>query len=226
MPSIQGFDTGSYPGDDAITAWSNGNSPFQFMGFYFDAPAHTTANFTTYSGKRAFLQGLGWGLIVIYVGRQVGSSHLTTSYGTQDGNDAIAKGRAEGFKEGTLIFLDVEPYDGDLPSNMATYITTWFQTLLADGNYVPAMYCHRKNVDDIQPVVQQCFTNAGNDTTPSFWITGGPDDIDPDTSVPSDSGVSFADVWQWNSASPEATYNDVTLSIDYNIANSANPSNA
>lgn len=51
MPSIQGFDTGSYPGDAAVTAWANGGSPFQFMGFYFDVPAHTPAKFTTYSGE-------------------------------------------------------------------------------------------------------------------------------------------------------------------------------
>ena len=37
-----GFDTGSYPGDAAINTWA-AKSPYRFVGFYFDAPCHTTA---------------------------------------------------------------------------------------------------------------------------------------------------------------------------------------
>ena len=45
-----GFDTGSYPGDAAIKAWA-ASSPYAFVGFYFDAPCHTTTTFKTWSRK-------------------------------------------------------------------------------------------------------------------------------------------------------------------------------
>ena len=44
-----GSNTGSYPGDNAINKWA-AQSPCSFVGFYFDAPCHTTATFKT-SGK-------------------------------------------------------------------------------------------------------------------------------------------------------------------------------
>lgn len=62
-----GFDTSIYPGDATMAAWSHGASPYQWAGYYLPAPCHRDV---TWSGTRARLAALGWGVTVIYVGQQ------------------------------------------------------------------------------------------------------------------------------------------------------------
>jgi hypothetical protein len=62
-----GFDTFSYPGDDAMHAWLTADKPYKWVGYYLSAPCHTD---TSWQGKRATLTGMGWGMAVIYVGQQ------------------------------------------------------------------------------------------------------------------------------------------------------------
>jgi hypothetical protein len=61
-----GFDTGIYPGDAALQAWRSA-SPYRWTGYYLTAPCHRDAS---WSGRRAALEAMGWGLAVIYVGQQ------------------------------------------------------------------------------------------------------------------------------------------------------------
>src|SRR4051812_26587354 len=35
-----GFDTGTYPGDDAMRAWRTGGAPYEWTGYYLQAPCH------------------------------------------------------------------------------------------------------------------------------------------------------------------------------------------
>src|SRR5437763_7292669 len=101
--AFQGFDCGSYPGDHAVTQWANGGSPFSFLGFYLDAPCHSRQSFTPWAGKYELLKSLGWGLAIVYVGRQVGgcgSQHLDAATGAADAADDIAQSHAEGFPAG------------------------------------------------------------------------------------------------------------------------------
>jgi len=62
-----GFDTSIYPGDAALQAWMKPGSPYEWVGYYLQAPCHRDG---TWSGKRATLTGMGWGFAVIYVGQQ------------------------------------------------------------------------------------------------------------------------------------------------------------
>ena len=62
-----GFDTGEYPGDDAMRAWRNGNSPYEWTGYYLPSPCHPDGG---WSGKRETLTAMGYGLAVLYVGQQ------------------------------------------------------------------------------------------------------------------------------------------------------------
>src|SRR6058998_3947179 len=62
-----GFDTFSYPGDDAMYAWLTADKPYRWVGYYLSAPCHTDSS---WEGKRATLSGMGWGMAVIYVGQQ------------------------------------------------------------------------------------------------------------------------------------------------------------
>src|SRR5215210_4404303 len=73
-----GFDTGNYPGDDAMRAWRTGNSPYSWTGYYLKSPCHQDDG---WSGKRQTLTGMGYGLAVLYVGQQTwgrkpGAPHL------------------------------------------------------------------------------------------------------------------------------------------------------
>jgi hypothetical protein len=62
-----GFDTGIYPGDDAMRAWRTGGSPYEWTGYYLPSPCHPDEGWT---GKRETLASMGYGLAVLYVGQQ------------------------------------------------------------------------------------------------------------------------------------------------------------
>ena len=62
-----GFDTFSYPGDEAMRKWKE-SSPYQWVGYYLPAPCHKD---DSWSGTRERLEAMGWGIAVIYVGQQV-----------------------------------------------------------------------------------------------------------------------------------------------------------
>ena len=66
-PSYMGFDTGMYPGDEAMAAWRTGNSPYSWTGYYLPSPCHQDEG---WSGKRDTLTAMGYGLAVLYVGQQ------------------------------------------------------------------------------------------------------------------------------------------------------------
>lgn len=61
-----GFDAAAYPGDAAMAAWRV-SSPYEWTGYYLPAPCHHDV---TWSGTRARLTTMGWGIAVIYVGQQ------------------------------------------------------------------------------------------------------------------------------------------------------------
>ncbi|HJP60747.1 MAG TPA: glycoside hydrolase domain-containing protein [Gemmatimonadaceae bacterium] len=62
-----GFDTSIYPGDAAMLAWLKPNSPYEWVGYYLQAPCHRDPS---WMGKRSTLTTMGWGLAVLYVGQQ------------------------------------------------------------------------------------------------------------------------------------------------------------
>jgi Domain of unknown function (DUF1906) len=224
-----GFDTGSYPGDAAIAAWA-ASSPYAFVGFYFDAPCHTPATFKSWAGKASFIQGTGLGLAIVYVGLQqdgCGKNKLSRANGTAHGQDTIAKFAAEGFAQGTTVFLDVEAFTGALSANMAAYVQGWVGALLDDGRVNPGIYCPAAKASALRVAAQQEYAAHGQpDDAPAFWIVKvGDPQFDPTSSAPTDCGVAFANVWQGVIDTSE-THGGVTLSIDRNVADTTDPSGA
>jgi hypothetical protein len=65
--TFAGFDTSIYPGDAALQAWMKPGSPYEWVGYYLEAPCHRDGS---WGGKRATLSAMGWGFAVIYVGQQ------------------------------------------------------------------------------------------------------------------------------------------------------------
>src|SRR4051794_32623815 len=62
-----GFDTSIYPGDATMSAWRQPSSPYEWVGYYLQAPCHRDAS---WMGKRSTLTAMGWGLAVLFVGQQ------------------------------------------------------------------------------------------------------------------------------------------------------------
>jgi hypothetical protein len=104
-----GIDTSVYPGDAAMTAWSHA-SPYRWVCYYLKAPCHPNAS---WHARRRFLEGLGWGFAVVYVGQQAPGvspcprNAMTGLKGDSDGLDAISQANREGFPASTWIYLDV-----------------------------------------------------------------------------------------------------------------------
>jgi hypothetical protein len=149
------------------------------------------------------------------------SSHFVgASRGTADASDAITKTAAEGFANGTVIFLDIERME-TVPKAMRAYYEAWTQRVLADGRFTPGYYAHSYNANLIYRDVKQVYTAAGVSKDPPFWIASGRG-FAPDKD-PTEVGHSFAQVWQGILDVVE-THNGVKLPIDVNVAMLPSPS--
>lgn len=217
-----GFDLGVYPGDSEMQAfWTN--TPFNFTGFYLGpAPNHSD---TSWMSKKNYLQNVGYGLAVLYVGLQAGDSNLTYSQGQLHGADAATLAEKAGFTlTNTVIFLDVEQ-GGQLQPDFLSYIEGWIDHIAANTIYMPGIYCSYFQTAD---QIRNTGPNAMNDCV--YWVyninlspSPGCDasaSLDPTTSE-----VSFAFLWQY-AQNCSQTYNGVTLNVDLDVAGSANPSSA
>jgi hypothetical protein len=223
-----GFDTGSYPGDAAITAWA-AKSPYRFVGFYFDAPCHTTATFKTWTGKYPHIKASGLGLAIVYVGFQqggCGQAKLSRAKGIEHGLDAVTKFIAEGFPDGGVVFLDVEHYSGTLSAPMEDYIRGWISAILDSGRIEAGIYCPTSKANEIRATARKEYAAHGlPGGLPAFWAVKVDPRFDPATSTPSGSGVSDASVWQGRLDINE-THGGVTITIDQNVAAIRSPSHA
>lgn len=217
-----GFDVADYPGDSFMQDWWN-NSPYQFVGFYLQAPCHQ--QFTPWETHRLTLVGMGWSLLVIYVGQQRPSSgtcsqnNLTMAQGTADAIDAAGRASNEGFPAGTFIYLDIEtgdPFDTDL----ADYLQGWVPQIVASGFGV-GVYCSRNIANDVNNAIIG-FGYA----TPRVWVfgdgAGANEKFNRNVSVPSDSGVNIATAWQ--SLTHSQTFGSNTKSVDESVCTLSDPS--
>src|ERR1700728_296714 len=196
--AFAGCDCGDYPGDDKIQAWAS-DGTYKWCGYYLPAPCHGLS-FVPWSGKYQFLRGLGLGLAILYVGRQqtgCGSSGLSRAQGQADGNDSIAKCQADGFPKNAVIFVDGEHFDGGISDALKNYFQGWVGALLHDATFKPGTYCADTNANDLINAAQQEYAAHGLPSgNPAFWIVKSDVLFDPQSSVPSGSVVSFANVWQ------------------------------
>jgi hypothetical protein len=230
-----GFDTSDYPGDAAMQAWRE-QAGYDWVGYYLQAPCHKDAS---WSGKRATLEAMGWGVAVVYVGQQTwgkaktakgrtsrgatcAASLVNSAQGRIDADDAIARTAGEGFAPGTAIFLDLE-HMNSVPDAMRDYYVAWTERLLEDGRYRPAYYAHNANARTIYADVRALLDSRGIESDPPFWIAGGSNfgrDLKPE-----EVGHAFADVWQGVLDTWER-HATIRLPIDVNVAAVPSPSAA
>lgn len=229
-----GFDASVYPGEAAMRTWRQ-ESPYRWTGYYLPSPCHRDAS---WSGARAALERMGWGIAVLYVGQQAfedapvagaqqpggpvvcSRTLLSAERGRGDARDAVARASAEGFAPGTVVFLDVERMRA-VPESMLAYHAAWTEELLRDGSYLPGTYAHQANAAQLFAAARAVYLAAGRADTPPFWIAGGTRfGLDqPPYAV----GLPYARVWQ-GAFDVDRTWGGVRLRIDENTADRPSPS--
>jgi glycoside hydrolase-like protein len=140
--------------------------------------------------------------------------------GRAEADDAIQKTAAEGFADGTVVFLDVEYMDA-VPNAMRDYYSAWVARVLEDGRFRPGIYAHTRNAEVIYGDVNAVYDAAGVSDEPPFWIASGRN-FSTDK-APHEVGHDFAAVWQGILDIVE-TRNGVKMPIDVNVAAVPSPS--
>ncbi|MDF1504916.1 glycoside hydrolase domain-containing protein [Roseisolibacter sp. H3M3-2] len=233
-----GFDTSVYPGDRTMRTWKDAGV-YEWVGYYLPAPCHRDPS---WSGKRATLTAMGWGLAVVYVGQQTWDrvpkpaspaarlaeragkrcdTHFVSGpRGVTEAADAISRTIAEGFARGTVVYLDIERMER-MPQAMRDYYRAWTRALLADGRYVPGVYVHAHNADAVYRDLVAEYRAAGVDAEPPMWVASGRGFHRG--ASPTDVGHAFAGVWQGVLDVVEH-HGGVSLPIDVNVASVPSPS--
>jgi hypothetical protein len=200
--SYLGFDLNEYPGDDALPIL---RKTFFFSSYWLGPPPGQKR--TTWSGKRSLLQSQGLGFVVLFNGRltrtlkSLADAHAK---GTSDGDSAAKLARAEGFPEGTVIFLDIEE-GGRLTENYHQYVRAWIDTL-EQTHFHAGVYCSGIPVQEEEmkfiTTAQDLLDHlAGRKLT--IWIYNdacppSPGCVFPPRLIPLDqSGTPAAAVWQY-----------------------------
>jgi Domain of unknown function (DUF1906) len=199
---VLGFDRNDYPGDVVMAAL---RKRFAFTGYWLNPPPGASSN--TWSGKRAILRELGFGFLVLFNGRserEIKRAKDAAALGANDGRAAIEAARREGFLPGTVIFLDQEE-GGRMLVEQRAYIHAWVDEVNASGfragvycSGMPASEGHGASVVTAEDIRANAAGRAiaffvYNDACPP-----APGCVyAPSPLPPSDSGVSFAEAWQF-----------------------------
>ena len=203
-PAYLGFDRNIYPGDANLQAL---HQTFSYTGYWLNNPPGEREN--TWAGRRAAVDSAGFGFLVLFSGRLYGelkSVAHAKKLGNSDAQAAIAAARGEGFPAHTVIFLDQEQGGRMLPEQKA-YIYAWVDAVTADG-FRAGIYCSAIAAKDDGNVVtaedihqtaarRQIVYWAINDACPPAPGCALPSNPSARPPGPAQSGVSFAEVWQF-----------------------------
>jgi len=197
-----GFDLNTYPGDSALQVL---RKSFQFAGYWLDAPPGAKTN--TWVGKRRAVEAEGFGFLVLYNGplsRQVKSEAQAKTRAASDAAHAASSAKAEGFSQGTIIFLDIED-GGRLTETYHAYLLRWIDEL-AKAGYRAGVYCSGMPVNEGQSVTiitaDDIRNHVGNREV-TYFVFNDACPPAPGCAIaknppsPSASGVAYAGVWQF-----------------------------
>jgi len=244
-----GMDRNDYPGDANIQLL---RKTFVFTGYWLNTPPGASRN--TWTGKRASLQAIGFGFLVLFNGREykeLKASGDAASVGSQDAATAVQAATSEGFPKKAIIFLDQEQGGRMLPEQRA-YIHAWVDGVTKAG-YGAGVYCSGIAVREstkVSVVTANDIRDNDGGRELHFFISNdhcgpAPGCVFPSAPpAPAKSGIPFAEAWQYaqsprrpemtaacrqtyaadNNCYPPGVPPSSGLHIDVNSANSADPS--
>lgn len=196
-----GFDRNDYPGDERMRDLRR---IFSFSSYWLNSPPGTSS--TTWTGKRKFMQSLGYGFLVLFQGKmfsELKDSPDPATMGTEDAFAAIQAAQAEGFPRGTVIFLDHEE-GGKLLPPQRLYLHAWVDQVNRSP-YRAGVYSSgtavRKPSGEFVSTATDIKEHAGHRRL-KFWVSNvacppSPGCLTALRPPPQDSGISFASVWQF-----------------------------
>jgi hypothetical protein len=195
-----GFDRNEYPGDTALKTL---RQTFSYSGYWLNNPPGESSN--SWAGHRTAVESAGFGFLVLFNGRLYAELKTVANakqIGARDAAAAASAARGEGFRSGTLIFLDQEQGGRMLPEQRA-YIYAWVDGLIAAG-FRAGIYCSGMASSDEGNVVaaEDIRQNAGSRKI-VYWATNDACPPSPGCTFPHQppspaaSGVRFAEVWQF-----------------------------
>ncbi len=197
-----GFDRNTYPGDAALPTL---HKTFFFTGYWLNNPPGETAN--TWRGKREILNSTGFGFLLLFNGRlykELKTVALAKNIGTRDSAAAIAAAKREGFPIGVIIFLDQEQGGHMLPEQRA-YLHSWIDGIIAAG-FRPGIYCSgiaATENGEHGVTTAKDIRDGAEGRNISFFVYNDACPTSPGCATPakplppSQSGISFAAVWQY-----------------------------
>ncbi len=243
-----GFDRNEYPGDQSLQLL---RQSFAYTGYWLNNPPGASAN--SWQGKRRTIQRAGFGFLLLFNGRADAELKSTSNPGASDAAAAAKAARAEGFREGSVIFLDQEE-GGRMLDEQKQYVFAWADALRQAG-FRPGVYCSGIEVTEPDGTVISTARDlyesaAGHELV--FWVANDACPPSPGCGFsklpppPQASGAPFAEVWQFAqsplrrniAAACAATYNPdgncyppgtstgQALHLDLNSARLADPSHA
>ena len=197
-----GFDRNDYPGDTSLPAL---RKTFSFTGYWLNNPPGAQNN--SWVGKRKLVETAGLGFAVLFNGRRYAELKplaRATHLGKSDALAAVNAAKKEGFPGGTIIFLDQEEGGRLLPEQRA-YLHAWVDGVSISG-FSAGVYCSGISVREASGAfvvtADDIRKNAGSRKI-TYWVTNDACPPSPGCAfpqippVPSESGVSFASLWQY-----------------------------
>jgi hypothetical protein len=198
--SSLGFDRNTYPGDTNLGAL---HQTFAYTGYWLNNPPGERTN--TWAGHRAAVESAGFGFLVLFNGRLYGELKAVANaakLGKSDAQAAAAAARREGFPAKTVIFLDQEQGGRMLPEQKA-YIYAWVDGISAAG-FRAGIYCSGiPAADDGNIVTAKDIRQSAGGRQIVYWAINDACPPAPGCTFPkrppspTESGVSFAEVWQF-----------------------------
>lgn len=194
-----GFDSNNYPGDANLKILRR---TFSYAGYWLNNPPGAKSN--GWTGKRHALNAEGFGFLVLFNGRLYKElKRNPVALAQRDAEAAVTDAKREGFPAGTVIFLDIEEGGRMLPEQK-TYIYGWVDAVTAAG-FRTGVYCSgipaREDKNTTIVTAEDIRANAQGRKI-VYWVTN---DVCPPSPgctaarapAPSESGVGFADMWQF-----------------------------
>ena len=195
-----GFDRNEYPGDANLKTL---RQTFSYAGYWLNRPPGMSSN--NWAGHRAAVDAAGFGFLVLFNGRlfaELKSVANATRLGESDAKAAVTAATREGFPHGAIIFLDQEQGGRMLPEQKA-YIYAWVDGVTAAG-FLAGIYCSGiASTDDGNVVTAEDIRQGAGNRSITYWAINDACPPAPGCAFPqhppspADSGVRFADVWQF-----------------------------